>query len=65
MNRDLGRPLSSLIRSGWESQEQIGSGNYPSLRLQADFFVGRRNSSTFPRSCGGSHFTSFENVDGM
>jgi hypothetical protein len=54
-----------MIRSGWEaSEEQIGSENQ-SLRLQAVFFAGRRNSTTFPRCSGGSHFTRFENVDGM
>jgi len=37
---------------------------YPA-RLQADFFVGRQNSITFPRCCGGIHFTRFENLVGM
>ena len=32
---------------------------------QADFVVGRRNSMTLPRPCGGSHFTLFENLIGM
>ena len=33
--------------------------------LQADFFVDGENSITLPRSCGGSHFTRFENLVGM
>jgi hypothetical protein len=36
-----------------------------SRSAQADFFVGRRNSITRPRCCGGSHFTLFENLIGM
>jgi hypothetical protein len=32
---------------------------------QADFSVGGQNSITLPRSCGGSHFTRFENLLGM
>ena len=32
---------------------------------QADFVVGGRNSMTLPRSCGGSHFSRFENPAGM
>jgi hypothetical protein len=48
----------------WSSEEQAGSENH-SLRPQADFFAGTGNSITFPRCSGGSHFTRFENVDGM
>jgi hypothetical protein len=43
----------------------VVSEKYLSARLQADFFVGRQNSITFPRCCGGIHFTRFENLVGM
>jgi hypothetical protein len=33
--------------------------------FQADFFVGRENSITFPRSSGGIHFVRLEKLAGM
>jgi hypothetical protein len=37
----------------------------PTFPYQADFFLGGQNSITFPRSCGGSHFTRIEDLLGM
>ena len=42
-----------------------GSGCVNAVRLQADFFVGKENSMTFPRCSRGVHFTRFENLVGM
>jgi hypothetical protein len=33
--------------------------------FQADLFVGRENSITFPRSSGGIHFVRLEKLAGM
>ena len=41
------------------------SGKHATTTVQADFFVGGRNSISFPRSCGGVHFTRFRKVVGI
>jgi hypothetical protein len=43
----------------------VVSEKYLSRSFQADLFVGKQNSITFPRSCGGIHFVRFEKLVGM
>jgi hypothetical protein len=48
----------------------VGDGMLKPLRsapasIQADFFVGKQNSITFPRCCEGTHFTRFAKLVGM
>jgi hypothetical protein len=56
--------LLGLRRSNEAYLLPVSESIYPD-RLQADFFVGRENSITFPRCSGGVHFTRFENLVGM
>ena len=50
---------------GIRNEEHPSPTRHLSRSAQADFVVGRRNSMTLPRSCGGSHFSRFENLIGM